>query len=440
MDIKGILKIEKRPMPCWLIFWIFALPLAWGTIFHFLSLPAAIKYTADVAWIGLLCFMVLKRNIDVAKKIYPLVLLAVTFFLYCLVMYIVNYQSIVYFLWGMRNNFRFYVFFFAVVLYFRERDASRSFQILDILFWINVPVTLIQYFAFGYKQDFLGGIFGVETGANASTIIFFTIVLSRSLLKCMEQKEKLLLCASKCFVALFISALAELKFFFVFFIAILILSAFMTTFSRIKLLIFIVCAVLVIFASTLLVNLFDFEGFLSFENIWKSATQEHYSSEQTVNRLSAIQTLAKTLVTSFNDRLLGLGLGNCDTSTFAICNTPFYQTYGYFRYTYFSVAFLFLEVGYLGLLMYVAFFAFCFFMIRKRIKLGLCKKLYGNIAIIMAVLAIVLVVYNASLRAEAGYMVYFILALPFIRSDSLASEEKDICATNEEKINLYENC
>ena len=424
METKGILRIEKKPITYWLIFWIVALPLTWGMIFQFLSLPAFVKYTADVAWIGLLCCMVFRRTINIDKKIFPLVILVASFFLYCLVMYLLNYQSIIYFLWGMRNNFRFYVLFFAVVLYFLESDADKSFQILDVLFWVNVPITLIQYFVLHYKQDFLGGIFGVESGANASTIIFFTIVLSRSMLKYMERKESFALCASKCVVALFFSALAELKFFFVFFIIIMVMSAFLTSFSWRKLLIFTVCAVLIFFTSTLLVTLFDFEGFMSFEKIWEAATQEHYSSDKTVNRLSAIPTLSEMLVPKFKDRLFGFGLGNCDTSSFSICNTPFYQTYGYLRYSFFSAAFLFLEVGYIGLLLYVLFFAFAFLLIMNRIKRGLCNELHGRIALVMIVLSIVLVVYNSSLRAEAGYMVFFVLALPFIDKQSAIDNYK----------------
>lgn len=431
MEINKMLQIEKRPMPCWLIFWIIALPLSWGTVFQLLSLPSALKYTADLAWIGLLGFMVLRKSFSVEKKIYPLVILVVSFFLYCLIMYIVNYQSVIYFLWGMRNNFRFYVFFFAIILYLQERDANKFFRIFDTLFWINIPVTFIQYFVFGYKQDFLGGIFGVISGANASTTIFFTIVLSHSLLKYMENRESFAPCAIKCASALFIAALAELKFFFVFFIIILIMSALLTSFSWRKVAIFALCAILVTVASALLVTLFDFDNFLSLENIWKVATQKHYSSDKTVNRLSAIPTLAETIVPNFKDRLLGFGLGNCDTSSFAICNTPFYSTYGHLRYTFFSAAFLFLEVGYLGLIIYAAFFGFCFFMIKKRIKDGRCNKLHGQIALIMSVLSVILIVYNSSLRAEAGYMVYFILALPFIESESFKAATTDLSSPAE---------
>lgn len=427
MESKGIIQIEKRPMPCWLIVWIVALPLLWGMIFQLLSLPSFIKYTADIAWIGLLFTMLFRSKIIVEKKVFPLAVLVSVFFLYCLILYVINYQSIIYFLWGMRNNFRFYILFFSVVMYFREKDAEKSFRILDILFWVNVPITLIQYFVFHYEQDFLGGIFGVESGANASTIIFFTIVLGRSMLKYMEKKESFPLCAAKCVVALFFSALAELKFFFVFFIIIMVMAAFLTSFSWRKLAFFTVCALLVFVASTLLVALFDFEGFLSLESIWESATQEHYSTDQTVNRLSAVPTLSKMIVPDIEDRMFGFGLGNCDTSSFAICNTPFYQLYGHLRYTFFSVAFLFLEVGYIGIVLYVLFFVFAFFMIKKRINLGQCNVLHGRIGLIMAVLSLVLVVYNSSLRAEAGYMVFFVLALPFVnRQTSIRNERGDL--------------
>ncbi len=419
MDTKGILRIEKRPLAFWLIVWIIALPLCWGTVFNLLSLPTIIKYTADVSWIGLLCFMVYRKAIMVDKKVFPLVLLVVSFLLYCSLMYIFNFQSVIYFLWGLRNNFRFYVLFFAVVSYFREDDGENFFRILDILFWINALVILIQYFVLNYAQDLLGGIFGVDSGVNASTIIFFAIVVGRSVLKYMDKKENFFLCAFKCTVSLFIAALAEIKFYFLFFIIILIMAAFLTSFSWRKLLIFIVCAVVVAVASTLLVTLFGFDDFLSFKNIWESATQKHYSSSQTVNRLSAIPTLAEMVVPKFKDRLLGFGLGNCDTSSFEICNTPFYQTYGHLRYNFFSAAFLFLEVGYLGIVIYVAFFVLCFCLIRKRTKEGLCNNLHGQIGLIVSVLAIILVVYNSSLRAEIGYMVYFVLALPFLTKQSL---------------------
>lgn len=418
MSTKKMLRIEKRSMAQWMILWILLLPLLWGILFEALHIPSAFKYTADIIWVILLGLMVMRQKIIVSKRVLSLVILVLVFFLYSLVSYLLNYQSVIYFLWGMRNNFRFYVFFFAVMMFLQEKNAEKCYQMLDILFWINAPIVLIQYFILGYKQDFLGGIFGTESGVNATTIIFFAVVISRSLLLYMERKESFSLCASKCIVSLVISVLAELKFYFVFFLIMLILSVLLTSFSWRKLLMFFVGAVAVYITSALMVELFGFEGFMSIENIWQLATQKHYSSNDTVNRLSAIPTLSEMLVPEWKNRLFGFGLGNCDTSSFDICNTPFYQMYGYLRYTFFSCAFLFLEVGYVGLFIYVCFFVICGFLIYKGIREERCNKLHGRIALIIAALSLVLVVYNACLRTEAGYIVYFILALPFLDRES----------------------
>ena len=177
--------------------------------------------------------------------------------------------------------------------------------------------------------------------------------------------------------------------------------------------------VFVLLGIFLLTALFGFEDFIEFEKLWELATQEHYSSDKTVNRLSAIPTLAKKILTNFTDRLFGLGLGNCDTSAFPICNTPFYETYGHLRYTYFSCAFLFLEVGYMGIVMYVAFIVMCFIFALKRLKSNEGNKLFCQMAMVMSVLCVILVFYNSSLRAEAGYIAYFILALPFINKKKI---------------------
>ncbi len=413
MDLSLKVKIKKRTVPEWLILWIIALPLVWGTLFDLFSLPGIMKYTADVAWVCLLVVMLFRKTGKLQKKVFPIILLVVVLFAYSLILYLFNFQSIFYFLWGVRNNFRYFVFFFAIIMFIDEDDVDQFFKVLDVLFWINAVVSLIQYFVFGYEQDYLGGIFGVTSGCNASTIIFFLIVISKSLLNYMEKKEDFKLCFAKSAVSIFIAALAELKFYFVAFLLLLVLATVLTSFSWRKLSILLICSVLAIFGSTILAVLFD-DDFLTLENIWKLATQEHYSTQKTVNRLSAIPTLAKLVVTEFKDRLFGLGLGNCDTSSFAICNTPFYQGYGYLRYTFFSCAFLFLEVGYVGLLMFVSFFIFCFFMAKKELNAENGNRLYAQMAMIMAVFAVILVFYNSSLRAEAGYMVYFILALPFI--------------------------
>lgn len=418
MDNRYSLKIKKRSLPEMLTLWIVALPLLWGLFFDLLKLPAFVKYTADASWVILLAIMIFRRRINIRRSTLPIFLTVCFFLIYTFIIYLFNYQSVFYFLWGLRNNFRYYVFFFALIQFISEEDVNGIFKVLDLLFWVNAAVILIQYFGFGYKQDFLGGIFGVTSGCNAFTVIFFTVIISKSFLAYFENKEKAVACYLKCVVSLIISVLSELKIFFVVFVLVLFVCAFLTKFSWKKIGALLMAMIFVLLGSYLLTALFGFEDFLKLENLWNLATRSSYSTDNTVNRLSAIPTLAKKILTNLNDRIFGLGLGNCDTSAFPICNTPFYEAYGHLRYTYFSCAFLFLEVGYLGIIIYLFFIGMCFVLALKRLKSRSGNRLFCQMAVIMSMLCVILVFYNASLRAEAGYMAYFILALPFVSKEN----------------------
>lgn len=418
-SVFGNIYIKRRSFPEWLTVLTVILPLLLGFLLSVVGVPSTVKYLVDVAWVILLLTMLLKKSIVLHRTSLPFLVFLILFFVYTFIIYMLNFQSPFYYLWGLRNNFRFYVFFFALITFFTADDIKAVFKFLDILFWVNVVLTFVQYFFLGYTQDSLGGIFGVERGANAYTILFFVVITSKSLLSYMSQGESALKCFSKCGVTLLIAALAELKVYYVLFILVLGLSALLTAFSWKKFIAILVCVIAAIFGSILLTMLFDFENVLSIKYVWELATQEHYSAEGTVNRLSAIPTLAKSIVTEFGDRLFGLGLGNCDTSAFAICNTPFYQNYGSLRYSWFTCAFLFLETGYMGLLIYMAFFVMCYVLSRKALKSGESNPLLCRMAMIMSVICVILTFYNNSLRAEAGYMAYFILALPFIRDKNI---------------------
>lgn len=411
------INIRKRTIFEWLILWIVLFPLLWGTFFDLLHFPGIVKYTVDVVWFVLFLSMSVRKKAALQKKVFPLFLLIVSFLLFSLILYLLNYQSFLYFLWGVRNNFRYYVFFFAIVYFFSNRDVKTVLSLFDITFWINIVVVLMQYFLLGYRQDYLGGIFGVAHGCNAYMIIFLSIVVGYSLLRYMNKVESAVWCFSKCGVSLLIAAFAEMKVFFALFVLILLLCSFFTSFSWKKVLLFFVAALFLFFGSSLLANIFNMENsVLSFEYLWKLATQEHYSDSETVNRLSAIPTLSRLILTEPVERIFGLGLGNCDTSTFDFLNTPFYQQYSYLRYSWFSCARLFLEVGYVGVVFYLSFFVICAVLIWRRMKAGKADPLICQLGIIVSILCVIMTFYNSALHMEAGYMAYLFLALPFVSS------------------------
>jgi len=418
ISASGKLSIKKRPLPQWLTYFIFVMPFFLAFLQAFLRLPGIVKYTIDIAWILVIALLFIRQKVTLNKRIIPFIIFTSIFLIYTALVYIFHFQSVFYYLWGMRNNFRFYFTFIAYCMLFTENDANTCLKFIDILFYINVVVSLFQFFVLGYKWDYLGGIFGTETGCNAYSLIFFTIVVSKSILEYLKREEKLWVCIIKCGLSLILSAMAELKFFFIIFAIILLMVAISTSFTWRKLFLFLIVGVLISFAGSILTSLFGESSTITWEKIMDLTFAENYSSQEDLSRLSAIPTISTSVMNNATQQMFGLGLGNCDTSSFAICNTPFFMAYSRLHYNWFSSAFIFLEMGYTGLAIYLMFFVMtfiCSFNMRN-------KEQYNNtfcvMSMIMSVVCIILTFYNSSLRTEAAYMAYFVLALPLISSNN----------------------
>ena len=137
-----------------------------------------------------------------------------------------------------------------------------------------------------------------------------------------------------------------------------------------------------------------------------------------MNRLTSVPMSWNMFLTSWPKKLLGLGLGNCDTSSFSFLITPFSKSNSYLHYNWFSTSFMILETGLIGLLTYLSFFVLIYSWAGKRIKNGTGEALYCQLAKVLAVVALILIVYNQSMRTEAAYMMFFIFSLPFINKNT----------------------
>ena len=413
------IQIKRRSTTRWIMLFVLFLPFIFSFLTELLKLPRVIRFSADFLIIFSVVIVafnaLLNRKFLVSRITSALMILVSLFFIYTLITYLFNYQSVFYYIWGFRNNFRFFAAFFLFINFFELEDVDDIFKAFDFLFWVHFAVTLVQFFVFRYEQDFLGGIFGVVKGCNAYTIIFLVVVITRSMLNFMNGKEKMHSCFLKSAAALLVAALAELKIFFFIFIVVLIISSVITSFSAKKAALMLGASVLIMISYTILVALFDyFDNFLSWDFLIQSLTQSNYASDEDMGRFTSIAYICDRFLTTVPERLFGMGLGNCDTSTISIFNTRFYDTYVDTHYSIFSVSFMFIETGFVGLLFFLSFFAIClgyFIFFFKRNK---GNRFFNQMGIIISILCFVLVFYNSSLRLESGYMVYFILALPFI--------------------------
>ena len=424
MDTK--LYIKKRSIYEWLTIYIFLLPFFFGFFIDLLHLPNAIKYTIDIAWVTIFAVLFLRKKVMLKKNIRPFVIFTGIFFIYTFIVYLFNFQSPLYYLWGLRNNFRFYIAFFAFATFLDEYDVDFCFKFIDIAFWIDIAVSLVQYFFFGYNQDSLGGIFGVQKGCNSYQLLLFCFVIAKSLIWYINKKEKLWLCALKSAAVLIISAMAEMKAFFFLFAVIVILVMLVTSFSWRKLVLSILGFVLLIVALIVFSKIFpEWVGKFTMDALYEMASSDKgYTSSGDLNRLNAIPRLWTEIFDTWYQRAFGLGLGNCDTSAFSALNTNFFMQYEHLHYTWFHDAFLFLETGIIGVITVAGFYGLVYVNAIILKRKNMTVPIYSQFAMVMAIISVFMLIYNSSLRSETGYMIYFALALPFIGLNASTSQKQ----------------
>ena len=408
------LYIKKRSLSEVMLFMVFVIPLVSQFLIEIFKIPSVITYFIDAALIVFVVILILRKSFIFSKELTPFSCVILLFLTYTLVVYIFKFQSPFYYFWGVRNYFRFYVAFFAFVLMMNKNKADSYLKILDMLYWVNAVVIAVQI-VMGYRQDYLGGIFGVQKGCNGSLLVFLTLVVAKSLLNFMSEKERITLCLLKSGIALIIASFSELKIFFFLFVGLVVLTTFLTSFSWKKVAFLLVSAILIFVSSTILTLVFDvFQGFFSIEALITQLTLENYASDNDIGRFTAFSSISERFLPTISDQLFGMGLGNCDTSAFPLFNTEFYDSYVSTHYSIFSHAFLFIETGMIGFLIYCSFFVICLVKSIKSLKFTKDDKLFSQLAIIMSVVCFALLVYNSSLRMDIAYLIYFVLALPFV--------------------------
>lgn len=395
-----------------------AVPFLYMILVYNFHMPMGqLHNAAGLTAVALLVVMLLsRRKLEIILQVRWLMISAGIFFGLTIVGQVLGYQSLGYYLSGLNNNGRFFIFFFGCILFLKTEQREKIMKLWDVLFWVNFLLTLYQFFVLGIKWDFLGGIFGTQVGCNAYTNVFFTVSITFSILLYMNQREKAWVCLARCAAALIVTALAELKMFVLEFAGILVLAVLLTKFSRRKLYLIIGGAVGALACIKLMVTIFPWwAGWFSLGNIWETATSTlGYNGIGDWNRLTAIPIAWNEHLLTWPQKLFGLGLGNCDFSPIAGMTSPFYDANWTNNYYVFSSGMIMLETGLIGTIAYVGFFLLVFFAANSLLRSGKGDEVYCQLTEVLALMSLVLYVYNCTLRTEVGYMLYFALALAFM--------------------------
>lgn len=402
--------------------------------------PDTAIYITDL--INLILFVKIAQNnscfykLKIYTSLYPIIILSMLLAI-ALFSWIINGQSVAMFAWEFRSFFRYYIYFFSCVLFLNKKDIFKILKILRIFLYSNFIASVIQYFIFNITGDENGGLFGITTGVNAGVVLFCCIMLSYYLLGYFKKYVNIKQLAINLFIILSLSILAEIKFLMYIILGFIILSIIMHFRSnRSKYLIGLSCIILLVGAFLIL----SFYSQKYFDNLFNADTVTSYVNQEGgynfddggLNRGIAISKINDKFYYDNNiNKYIGFGLGSCSVST--VIPTAFYAKYSYMAYHFFLTSYILLEQGWIGFILYVLFFIsiiFACFTIRKRFK----NKFIFDFTIAVILLAILNIWYNASLRSNSAYLIYLVLAFPFILYKEyilkFSKNEKSMCEYN----------
>lgn len=383
-----------------------------------LKLPTFITYLTDLflAYALLKCIGKFQNRLNKANA-KPFLFIILLMFTATIIGLAVNQSSWLLYIWGLRNNGRFYLFFLCCIVLLDEIDINKIFKMFLVFFWINFGITFFQYVFQDVKGDEAGGIFGNVLGCNAYVNVFLCVVCAYVISNYLTNKIKISVFAAYVMCAFVVAAIAELKIFYVEFL-VMLLVAIVAKKPTLKTIGFVIIGILILIAGISVLNRVNPDSLAVLldddaRNIYLSSEQG-YSNMGDLNRFTALAVIwAMFFAGNVFQSLFGFGLGSCDTSSFSFLQSAFYQRYEYLHYRWFSHAWIYLEQGVVGLILCLIFFmGLMLWLVRKK-KSILRTDLWFTIFVFVPT-CIIGLIYNCALQLEISYIIAFMCAIPFV--------------------------
>lgn len=359
-----------------------------------------------------------KKNKDVYKNIYKFSI----FLFFILVLYFIEQViaggfSPLHFIWGFRNNFRYFIYMICCAIIFDKEDAEKIIKIFNYMIIPILILTSYQFFVKGLFQDFIGGTFGEMYGSTAYLNVYLFIFYTINCVKYFSGETKITNLTLCTILTLYIATLSEIKIYYFELIIIFILS-FLFTKKNIKksFSIFLIAVLLISFIS-FFTSIYGFNNFFTIDGIEKYISGNYSTTE--INRATVFKSVNENIFLFVNNSnpLLGIGLGNGETSSLEIFNTYIYTSFGErIRYIWFSSAFMYLETGILGIFLYALIYIYLYIKIiniKNKIKNNKAV-MFANISKILIIMNAIMFFYNTTLREECAFFIFILLAFPFV--------------------------
>lgn len=331
-----------------------------------------------------------------------------------------NGSSPVLYLHALRLSGKYFLLFFISAFSLKKNDILSYFRLLQKFLWLNAIMCTFQYFVGGYRGDHCGGFFGTGN-TNGWMNIYLCIITAYMICSYVYGKCKIKPLLTNCILCAYIAALAEIKFYFFELAIIFILAIVLSKPSTRKIIAGVAGVVLLLMLSQLVDVLWSSSSSDAFtlEGIryYFSDKAYGYASVGDLGRIGGISR-SNDIFFEGNNSLVGMGLGMCGYGT------SFFSRYGHLHYIWFSYLHVYLEQGWMGIILYVLFFAVIFYSSRKIKKytedssgLTECLTLFAQC---IAVVGLILMWYNTTVTNYQAYFLFVAMAFPF----ALINQEK----------------
>lgn len=310
-----------------------------------------------------------------------------------------------------------FVFFLITVICLDEKRVYKILNLLNSFVWINVIVCSIQYFLFNISGDRCNGLFGTNntnSWMNVLLCIVFTYNIVLYINKCTSFKGIVPICIG----CIYISSLAEIKFFY-FEIGIIIILAIMLSKPNRRTIELGVLGILFLLIASQLIDFIwgaTSSGFFSLEGIQEyldfNSRGYGYASVGDIGRVGGIVQLNNIFFKN-EINLIGMGPGAC------CYGTPFYALYSNLHYIWFGYTLIYLELGWCGVLAFILFFVLVVYALFKKQKMEIDmmprqRSIYF-FSIIMAILGVILLWYNTTIINYQGIFLFIAIAFGFVQ-------------------------
>lgn len=419
-----IIKMRHRTDFEKVILGIFIVIFGEGILSIFVPQIHPIYYFTDVLNIILLVGVLIKKKNGISQnkdlKFFNFTLLL--YVLFAIIGVIVNFSNIALHLWSFRSYFSTILFFIGCVSF----EHSNSIQFLDKLIWLNFIICIIEVLL-GYRQDWIGGVYGVTRGqVNGPLNILLIIVVSRAIVQYINKE---ILTKNIIFVvvsSLIIATFAELKIFYVELAIIFAIASLVTKFSFKKLILIIVGTIGILVAIRVTLSIFPEmdRNIFTPAFMWRYLTNSGGYVGQFAHDAGDVNRLAfwDKCVALFNNKfefLFGFGLGNCDQIEMLALKSKIYMQYGQLHYYMFPLPMILLQQGVIGMILYIMLYIAIFVAVLRKYKTeNHLSKSQMQMTLVLCVMAFIINIYDTSLVGKGGYLFFYILSLPFINNMS----------------------